>query len=190
MLGLLVMVLFGATGFTIHHEDWFGALTPRVVQNEGQLPVALIKARDDLKIVEQLRSTFDARGAMSSFADTEDELVVSFREPGQTWEITVEKTTGRASSRHELFNLAAIFNNLHRGRFTGPAWGWVIDLSAFVILLACATGFVLWLALPKKRMLGIAFLAAGTVATMGVIYFFVPGPDAKPHAPRAPAAQR
>lgn len=177
MLGLLVMLLFSITGLTIHHEDWFGALTPRVTESRGQVPPAMIAPRDDRRIIAHLREAFGIRGAMSSFADTDDAFVVAFREPGQTWEISIEKTTGRATAQHEQFNFATIINNLHRGRFTGPAWGWVIDLSAVLIVLACATGFVLWLALPKRRQLGIAFLVVGTVATMAVIYFFVPGPD-------------
>ena len=178
MLGLLVMLLFGLTGFTIHHEDWFGATTPRVAESQTQVPPALIAAKDDLRIVEHLRSAFAIRGAMSSLADTGEELVIAFREPGQTWEITIEKSTGHATAQNEQFNFAAVINNLHRGRFTGPAWDWVIDLSALLIVLACLTGFILWLALPKRRQLGIAFLVFGTVATMAVIYFFIPGPDA------------
>ena len=178
MLGLLVMLLFSITGFTIHHEDWFGAMNPRVAEVRGQVPPALLAPHDDLRIVEHLRQAFAIRGAMTSFSDVGDEFVIAFREPGQTWEISVEKATGRATAHHEQYNLAAVIDNLHRGRYTGPAWSWVIDLSAVLIVLACATGFVLWLALPRRRQLGIAFLALGTVAAMVVIYFFVPGPDA------------
>lgn len=189
MLGLVVMLLFGLTGFTIHHEEWFGATKPRANEVRAQLPREPIAAHDARQIVTAVRRAFGIRGAMSSFADIDDDLVIAFREPGQTWEITIEKATGRAAARHEQFNFAAIIDNLHRGRFTGPAWDWVIDLSAGLIVLACATGFVLWLALPRRRQLGIAFLVLGTVATVVVIYFFVPGPDAT-LAPPASANRR
>ena len=190
MLGLLVMLLFSVTGYTINHEDWFGAITPRVIEREGQVPPALIAQHDTLRIVENLRQTFGIRGAMTDFAEVEEEFEISFKEPGQLWDISVAKATGRATARNDQYNSIAILNNLHRGRYTGAAWGWVIDFSAALIVLACLTGFVLWLALPKRRQLGIAFLVLGTLATMAAIFFLVPGPDASPQQPRPARAEQ
>jgi uncharacterized protein len=178
MLGLLVMLLFSVTGFTVNHAAWFGATSPRVTERDDQVPLPLVAQRDGLRIVEHLRQTFGIRAAMTNFGDQEDEYYVSFKSPGELWEISVAKATGKVRARQEAYNFTAIVNNLHRGRFSGPAWSWVIDISAGLIVLACATGFVLWLALPRRRQLGIVFLLAGTLATMAVIYFFVPGPDA------------
>lgn len=180
MLGLLVMLLFGVTGFTINHEGGRMAATPRVTEREGKVPVALIAAHDELRIVEHLRQTFAIKGAMTDFTEIADEFAIAFKEPGQVWDITVAKGTGLVAARNEQYGFIAILNNLHRGRYTGPAWSLVIDFSALLIVLACLTGFVLWLALPRRRQLGIAFLAVGTVATMAVIYLLVPGPDARP----------
>lgn len=171
------MLLFGITGYTINHEYWLGATIPRTAEAEGRVPPELIAQQDNLRIVEHLRATFPIRGAMTSFADMDEEIAVSFKTPGESWEFSVMKATGQATGRHELYNFTAVINNLHRGRHTGEAWRWVIDISAALIVLACATGFVLWLALPRRRQLGIAFLALGTVATLGVLYLLVPGPD-------------
>ncbi len=178
MLGLLVMLLFAITGITLNHGNWFGAEKPLTVERRGQVPTALLAARDDLRIVEHVRQTFGIRGAMANYTTTDDDVAVAFREPGQVWDVTIERSTGAMTAHHEQYNFAAIINNLHRGRYTGKAWSWVIDISALLIVLACATGFVLWLALPKRRQLGIAALVLGTIATMVVIYFLVPGTDA------------
>lgn len=186
MLGLLVMLLFGITGYTINHEDWFGALTPQTTETQQTLPATLV-AGDAVHLVEHLRQSLKIGGAMTSFADFDDEIALSFKEPGESWEITISKATNQANLRQEVYNLTATLNNLHRGRHTGAIWRWVIDLSALLIVLACVTGFVLWLALPRRRQLGIAFLAVGTVATMVALYFFVPGPDTARPARRAPA---
>ncbi|MEO7411791.1 MAG: PepSY-associated TM helix domain-containing protein [Opitutaceae bacterium] len=180
MLGLLVMLLFGVTGFTINHEGGMTASTPVVSEVEGKVPMALITAHDELRIVEHLRQAFSIKGAMTDFTEIPDEFAIAFKEPGQVWDITVAKGNGQVTARREEYDFVAIINNLHRGRYTGPAWSLVIDFSAILIVLACLTGFVLWLALPKRRQLGIAFLALGTVATMAVIYALVPGPDAMP----------
>ena len=192
MFGLLVLLLFGVTGFTINHEEWFGATRPRVTETEGATPQNLIAASDALRIVEHLRAMFRITGALTDYDAGDDKLSISFKEPGQIWEVVIEKSTGRTSVHAEAFNFAAVINNLHRGRYSGPAWRWVIDASALLIVLACATGIVLWLALPRRRLVGIVALAVGILGTLGVIYALVPGPDAPPAKPAvdAPAASR
>lgn len=185
MFGLLVMLLFGVTGFTINHEERFGATTPRVTDFEGQTPTELIAKNDALRIVEYLRSTFRIAGAMTDYDETPELLSIAFKQPGQTWEVEIEKSAGKTRVHTEAFNFAAVINNLHRGRYSGAAWRWVIDASALMIVLACATGIVLWLALPRRRTLGLIALALGIAGTLGIIYVLVPGADAKkPTQPR------
>src|SRR5262249_27437951 len=158
MLGLLVMLLFGVTGFTVNHEEWFGATRPRVNDLEGTLPRELLAGNDALRIVEQVRSTWRVSGAVTDYDASGDRVSIAFKEPGQLWEIEIDKSTGHVRVHQEMYNLAAVLNNLHRGRYTGPAWRWVIDASALLIVLACATGIVLWLALPRRRVLGLIAL--------------------------------
>jgi hypothetical protein len=188
MMGLLAMVLFGATGYTINHEDWFGATHPVVVEFQGSIPKDPVAKGDRLAVVEQLRAKYRISGAVTSYDDFEDEVAIAFKEPGQIWEIRIAKPTGQVDVHHETFNFAALINNLHRGRYSGESWRWVIDVSALLIVLACVTGFFLWLALPRRRRAGIAFLAAGTLITLGVIYLFVPGGDWGLEPPPAPKA--
>lgn len=178
MLGLLVMLLFGITGLTVNHEEWFGATHPRATDAEGSTPRELLAAGDALRIVEHLRTTWHISGAMTDYDAADERISVAFKEPGQLWEVEIEKNTGRTKLHYETYNLAAFFNNLHRGRYAGPAWRWVIDVSALFIVLACATGIVLWLALPRRRLLGFIALLVGVLGTIGIIYLLVPGPDA------------
>jgi hypothetical protein len=179
MAGLAVMLFFGVTGFTVNHEDWLGATEPRVEEREGKTPVELLAKTDHLRVVEHLRSTFQITGAMSHLDDEDQSLAVAFKAPGQTWEVQIDKASGDTKVHQELFNFTAVINNLHRGRYSGRAWSWIIDISAVLIVLACATGVILWLALPKRRKLGIAFLIVGTVITYGVYQLWVPGADVK-----------
>ena len=178
MLGLLVILLFSITGLTINHEEWFGATHPIVREEQGQTPGELISSNDRLRIVEHLRKAFPVHGAVTSYDSFEDQIMIAFKAPGEIWEFTIEKRDGLTSAHQELFNFAAIVNNLHRGRYAGKAWRWVIDISAILILLACLTGFILWLALPRRRKAGIAWLVLGTLTTIAVIYWLVPGSDA------------
>jgi hypothetical protein len=65
-------------------------------------------------------------------------------------------------------------NDLHRGRDAGEAWRWVIDISAVLILLALVSGVILWLALPKRRTLGIVSLVLGGAVTVAFYLILVP----------------
>ena len=179
MFGLLVMLLFGLTGFTVNHEDWFGATTPRVRESEIRTPVDLLARKDGLRIVEQLRAELKITGAMTAFDDLDDRYSVGFKEPGQIWEIEIEKSTGVTRVHQETFNFAAVINNLHRGRYSGAAWRWVIDISAIMIVVACATGIVLWLVLPRRRVIGALALASGILTTLLIYSFLVPGSDVR-----------
>ena len=113
-----------------------------------------------------------------------DRISLGFKAPRDSWEIEIDKKTGAATARQETFNTIALLNNLHRGRYSGPAWSWVIDASAVLILLACVTGVILWLGLPRRRRLGIAATLLGAAATLLVFALLVPGPDAPPETPQ------
>jgi uncharacterized protein len=177
MFGLLVMFLFGLTGFTVNHEDWFGATTPRVHESEVRLAVELLTRNDRLAVVEHLRRSLRITGAMTAFEDLDSRFSIGFKEPGQIWEIEIEKGTGVARVHRETFNFTAVINNLHRGRYSGAAWRWVIDISAILIVMACGTGMVLWLVLPRRRVIGALALVLGVIGT-GLIYLLlVPGAD-------------
>jgi hypothetical protein len=187
MLGLGVMLFFGLTGFTVNHEEWFGATRPVVKDTTAQMPMDPLAKGDTLRIVENLRATLRVTGAMTDFEDEGGKYSISFKDPGQLWEIEIEKATGKTRIHNESYNFTALLNNLHRGRYSGPAWSWIIDLSAVFIVLACATGMVLWLALPRRRMMGAAALLLGTIGVMLIYHFFIPGPDAAPEPPVATA---
>jgi len=177
MLGLIVMFFFGVTGFTVNHEDWFGATTPRAADSVGSTEMALIEKHDALHIVEHLRNTHHITAAMTSYDELEDTISIGFKSPDQIWEVEIAKADGKTAVHHETFNTIALINNLHRGRYSGAAWRWIIDITALLIAVACVTGVILWLVLPKRRKLGIAALAGGALIAMGVYWMLVPGGD-------------
>src|SRR4051794_20693244 len=81
MASLGLMLLFAVTGFTINHEDWFGATTPRVREVAGTTPTNLLEPLDKLKVVEHLRNNFGASGALYAFETDEDPFKVIFKSP-------------------------------------------------------------------------------------------------------------
>ncbi len=70
--------------------------------------------------------------------------------------------------------LMALMNDLHKGRDSGTAWSWVIDISALLMVFVSVTGFILIFYLRRKRMSGVLTAVAGTVLLGLVYYFWVP----------------
>ncbi|MBK7594485.1 MAG: PepSY-associated TM helix domain-containing protein [Gemmatimonadetes bacterium] len=65
-------------------------------------------------------------------------------------------------------------DDLHRGKDSGTAWSWLIDLSAILLLLGALTGITLWIALPKRRTLGLIALGLGVGVCVAVYLLIVP----------------
>lgn len=174
MLVLLALVFFGTTGLLLNHERWFDRDQPRVSTRQGSLPAELLAGPDKLMIVERLRADFGAIGAMDSFDVDEDRLLVVFKRPGGRVEADIDRETGETEITSETTGLSGVITDLHKGAEAGTAWGWLIDVTAAGLLLASVTGIVLWLALPKRRLLGILCLLGGVITWTAVYFFFVP----------------
>jgi hypothetical protein len=174
-LGALgLMLFFAVTGFTVNHEDWFGATTPRTRNVAGVTPAEWVKAEDKLRIVEHLRSQFGVNGAMTDFESEEGKFHVVFKGPGRVCEASISRPEGKTEVEIKTFGLWGRINDLHRGRDAGEGWRWMIDASAALFVLAAVTGVILWLALPKRRNVGIAALVLGAGLTVAFYWMLVP----------------
>jgi hypothetical protein len=171
------MLFFGLTGFVLNHEEWFTPESPKVVQTETVMDLKLIEKTDKLAIVEQLRDKNGVRGALAAFDDLADVLALRFESPGQTFNIEINKADGKTSINNEMRTLWVILGNLHRGHSTGTTWKWVLDITAILVVIACVTGAVLWVSLPKRRRNGILALLAGIAGTIVIYWLCTPGAD-------------
>src|SRR5258708_4644227 len=86
LLGLLIVFLFGVTGFTLNHEGWLAG-PPRNTTANGRIPMELVSRNDRPGIVEYLRTTQRITGALVSYDNSDDELSLAFKQPGQVWDV-------------------------------------------------------------------------------------------------------
>jgi uncharacterized protein len=177
LLGLLVMLFFGVTGIILNHEEWFMSQTPKVIERTTAIDPSLIQKNDKLGIVEKLRNSDGVRGALAGFDDLPDAMVLRFESPGQIFNIEINKSDGKTHILNEIHSLWALLGNLHRGQGTGARWKWVLDITAGLVVIACVTGLILWITLPKRRKLGIIALLIGIVGTIVVYLICIPGAD-------------
>lgn len=177
MLSCVLVLFFAITGLTLNHADWFGS-TPNQSDIKGQCPVGWVNVDDTriarLEIVEHLRKQHGVKGAMSEFRIEEDQCAVSFKGPGYSADAFISRANGDYDLTEMRMGLVAIINDLHKGRDTGPAWSWFIDVSSVLLALVSLTGLLLMAWIKRHRFNGYVVAALGGIACWLLYMFAVP----------------
>lgn len=158
-LSLFGMLLFSVTGITLNHAAQIGAEVQRHTE-ELTLPDSMLSelrraaAADQPELPVIARRWLEQRLDMSLGSDqaewSADELYLSMPHPGGDAWISIDLGNGALLAERSDRGWLAYFNDLHKGRHTGAAWRWFIDLFALACLVFCLTG--LWLlALQANR---------------------------------------
>lgn len=180
MVSFAVVLFFAATGITLNHPDWFAhqqTVVHRGVATKAMLgnPAASGDGGvDKLGLVEMFRSHDGVHGAVSDFRVDDTQIEVSFKAPGYSADAFVDRDTGKYDLTETRNGIVAVMNDLHKGRDTGKAWSWVIDLSAGLLVLVSVTGLVLIWFMHKRRKNGLLLALAGGVVCFLMYRLFVP----------------
>ena len=170
MASFAILFFFAVTGLTLNHQQWF-ARQQKTTLSKGQMNVQWLRAADKsvdkLQVVEYLRSRNKVSGAVSDFRIDDNQVSVSFKGPGYAADIFIDRDSGAYDLTENKMGLAAVLNDLHKGRDSGHAWSLVIDISAVLMTFVSASGIVLLCFLQKRRFSG--FLAAAVGATFCIV---------------------
>jgi hypothetical protein len=178
MISFAVVFFFSVTGLTLNHPQWF-ANQQRTTSLKGSLESSWVSMPGEdqikrLEIVEFLRTTHGIHGALGDFRIDERECALTFKGPGYSADIFIDRSTGQYEVTEARMGFGAIINDLHKGRDSGDVWKAIIDLSAVLLVFVSATGLVLLWFLHKHRIAGVLSLAAGSVLTYLIYAIWVP----------------
>jgi hypothetical protein len=151
-VSLIGLLLFAITGFTLNHAADIEA-SPTTVERTAAVPPALIAALppsdQDVKapLPQPLRHWLDAEFGISAGArDAEwsaEELYLALPRPGGDAWVSIDRVSGEARYERTDRGWISYLNDLHKGRNTGAAWSWFIDIFAGACLVFALTGLVL-----------------------------------------------
>jgi hypothetical protein len=174
LVSFAILFFFAVTGLTLNHQQWF-AKQQKTTQFRGHLDPALLKGSvEKLEVVEHLRASHRISSAVSEFRVDDQQCSVSFKGPGYTADVFIDRESGSYDVTETKMGLAAVLNDLHKGRDSGNAWGWVIDGSAIFMTFVSLTGIVLLLFLQKRRFSGLMAGAVGALLCYVVYLVWVP----------------
>ncbi|WP_420595942.1 PepSY-associated TM helix domain-containing protein [Deinococcus sp.] len=162
MFSLLLILFFSATGVTLNHPDWTFGGVEKQQQFSGNLPAnwnAGGKA-DALTIAEFLRAKHGLHGMASDFQYQAGAGGLSFRAPGYSADVQFDKS-GKYSVNVDAQGALAVANDFHKGRDSGTAWSWVIDVSGVFLVIVALTGLGIMLFLRKVRTASLVSIVLG-----------------------------
>ena len=186
-LCLLGMLLFAITGFTLNHAADIEA-KPRITQAEQAVPApvldALRQAQQALpagdgtrrsavppELAQWLQSTWQVSSSSRQAEWQDGEVFVSLPRPGGDAWARVDLEAGEAEFELTDRGWISYLNDLHKGRNTGKAWSWFIDIFAAACLVFCLTGFFILKMHATKRpftwpMVGMGLVIPGVLALL------------------------
>jgi uncharacterized protein len=168
MISLMVALFFAATGITLNHPEWIFGTASSEQNLTGTLPKTWLQSGkvDWLVTAETLRSKHGLKGIVTDHREEGDEASISFRAPAYAADAFIQIKDGTYSLKVLAQGPVAVLNDLHRGRDSGKAWAWLIDLSGGFLLLVAFTGLGLSLFMKKTRVAAMLTALAGTVLVL------------------------
>lgn len=158
---LVGMLLFAITGITLNHAAQIEG-NPKISNRAVILPTPLLAT-----LATHAEGSAPLPGAVADWLDdtlgtsigtrpaewSEDEVYLSMPGPGSDAWLSIQLEDGAVEYEHTARGWISYFNDLHKGRNAGPAWGWFIDVFAIACVVFTVTGlFLLQMHARQRRM--------------------------------------
>ncbi|WP_043316842.1 PepSY-associated TM helix domain-containing protein [Microbulbifer sp. HZ11] len=182
---LVGMLLFAVTGVTLNHAAEIPS-TPEIVSHEGQVPDALIEAVRNL--ASDGREQRILPGVLKKWLAAEyqihiprarrgewdgGEFYLALPRPGGDAWFSLDTESGEFIYESTDRGWIAYFNDLHKGRDTGTAWRWYLDLFAVACIVFCLTGFWLLWQQSSRRVSTWPITALGVLIPLVIALVFI-----------------
>jgi hypothetical protein len=198
LFGLALILFFSLSGFMLNNESWFskkksnenessedeqntqrGKVDPKYLNLELEKPDPDHPERkgvDKFEVTESLRKDFQIRGAFDKerYREEDDRIEIYFVRPGQVVQVEIDRQTGETIVRTENEGWAGVMMDLHKGKYSGKLWSYVIDTLSVLLVIVSLTGLILWSSLKSRGKWGALTLFLGTALAFAIYYFAVP----------------
>jgi len=165
---MLIVAFFAVTGLTLNHPSWTLGSTSTTTRT-GTVPAGAVQGSDVdyLAISEYARDTFGITGHVTDYGADATTGHIDYAGPGYSASVTFSLTDSTLTTTITQGDLLAVLNDIHKGRDTSGAWGWVIDASAILLLFVTVTGIGIQLFQRKRRRS--ALIVAGVLSVVTIV---------------------
>lgn len=179
-LCLVGMLLFAVTGITLNHAAQIEA-RPDIVERQARLPASLqeklLAEQPSEGLPAELQGWLESElklelaGREAEWSD--GELYVALPRPGGDAWLSLDLNSGELLFEATDRGWIAYLNDLHKGRNTGGAWSWFIDIFAGVCVLFSITGLLLLQRHASGRPTTWPLVGAGLVIPLLLALLFI-----------------
>ena len=179
-LCLAGMLLFAVTGITLNHANQISA-KPLIVTLDTALPKPLLVELQLAATQQQLPSSVHnwleqqlKQSINPTHAEwSSNELYLALPRPGGDGWFSIDLDSGELLYESTDRGWIAYFNDLHKGRNSGAAWSWFIDIFAGICVLFSFTGLWLLTRQTKMRPSTWPVTLAGVVIPLLIMLLFI-----------------
>jgi hypothetical protein len=149
---LVSMLLFAVTGITLNNAGHIES-EPVVSMQTINLPSAVlkslhvepgsIKAPLPIPVAAWVAKNLDVDVADKPAEWSDGEIYVSLPRPGGDAWLTIDTESGELSYELTRRGWISYLNDLHKGRHTGTAWSWFLDVFSVAVLIFSLSGLCL-----------------------------------------------
>ncbi|RYY75768.1 MAG: hypothetical protein EOO52_09410 [Gammaproteobacteria bacterium] len=181
-LCFVCMLLFSVTGITLNHAGSIEA-SPTTTHLEGVVPQAIMK---DVVLVEEQKDVEFPASVLRWLDDThklklsrtiaeinDTELYLALPRPGGDAWLSLDTETGNFEYESTSRGWISYANDLHKGRNTGMAWIYFMDVFALACIIFSVTGFLLLQRYADTRSQTWPLLGAGLVVPILFMLFLI-----------------
>lgn len=185
-IALLGLLFFSVTGITLNHAEDLEAGKQDYSTVRKDMPPALVTTlREDVRRegegeaepTEPLRAWIrEAFGIDTGGHNADwkaDEITLTLERPGGDAWLKMDLTRGNAEYHVTDAGWVAYLNDLHKGRHTGSAWSWFIDLIAAACVIFAVTGFVILQMHAANRSLTWPLVGLGIMVPLVIAALFI-----------------
>ena len=163
----LTLLFFSVTGLLLNHPEWF---EPTKTEQTTQLilPESVLKSIKQQEnpsdtILNYVRQQQNVVGRYQSSEVMDNEVMIRLESPAGATDIWVMTDTGETEITQKPASTVSMLNDLHRGKNSGLAWSWLIDISAIIVIALSLVGYILFLSI-KTRLVTHLVLTAASLA--------------------------
>lgn len=173
----IVLFFFALTGLFLNHPAWFESTPeeqPIILQLPQQLQKQLLEQENpSTALLDYVRGQHDLIGRYQSSEVMDQEVMIRLESPAGSTDIWAMLDSGEVEVTAKPASTVSLISDLHKGKNTGTAWSWLIDISAIVILLLSVAGYILFLSIKSRLITHLLLTAISLAVFMGLIWLAV-----------------
>ena len=170
----LTLLFFSVTGLLLNHPEWF---EPAKTEETTQLilPESVLKSIKQQEnpsdtILNYVRQQQNVVGRYQSSEVMDNEVMIRLESPAGATDIWVMADTGETEITQKPASTVSMLNDLHRGKNSGLAWSWLIDISAIIVIALSLVGYILFLSIKTRLVTHLELTAASLALIILLIW--------------------